>query len=659
MTTEPREGRARVGVPVQSAAAACLLLVLGLTAPARAQQEPPPPAGEAAEPAEGQEGASEGASLSEEAAALAARADELQAELRTQAEELRRLADEAEDARGEEKRVLQHASADQALEALETLRALVENLLAQEELGEADTSAMRESLEASVPRVAGRLVDGLAKAQEEVDELREARDDVEAADDGEATDLAEANDDLTLARSRLESLYDGMAEHLETMALLGVDTEETRRTVLEALDDRASAVAARLRLSLTRRELLASRATEAPDDESLANARAALAARVESQAETLRTVVDRIADLDGEGTVQLSDYRTLLLDASGEITTDLLDGQVAVGLTQRWLEQAQDWFAEQGPTVLFKVLLFLTILLVARLLASVTRRVVRATLMRTPGRSKLLLDTAVSISGFLVFAFGFLIALSQIGVEIGPVLAGLGIAGFVIGFALQDSLGNFAAGAMILFYRPFDVDDVVEVGGAFGKVSRMNLVATTLLTFDNQTIIVPNRKIWGENIRNLTAEPIRRVDLVFGVSYGDDVPKVEAVIAEVLGRFEEILPEPEPLVKVDSLGDSSVNFMVRPWVKTEDYWAVYWGLTREMYLAFGEAGISIPFPQRDVHLYPAEAATPGAAPAQAASAGDAPVGPAEPTRSLREGEQPYASAPSELDDDGGEEGEES
>jgi small conductance mechanosensitive channel len=203
-----------------------------------------------------------------------------------------------------------------------------------------------------------------------------------------------------------------------------------------------------------------------------------------------------------------------------------------------------------------------------------------------------------------------LVALSQLGIALGPVLTGLGIMGFVVGFALQDTLGNFAAGMMILIYRPFDVGDMIEAAGVFGKVSAMSMVSTTILTIDNQTLVLPNGKIWGDVIKNVTDQRQRRVDMTFGISYHDDIPKAEKVFEGILAEHPKVLDDPEPFVRLHKLGDSSVDFIVRPWVKTDDYWDVYWDVTREVKLRLDREGISIPFPQRDVHLYPENGGTP-------------------------------------------------
>jgi small conductance mechanosensitive channel len=201
----------------------------------------------------------------------------------------------------------------------------------------------------------------------------------------------------------------------------------------------------------------------------------------------------------------------------------------------------------------------------------------------------------------VVIALGILIALSQIGISLGPLLAGLGIAGFIIGFALQDTLSNFASGMLILFYRPFDVGDFVTAGGVTGKVGHMSLVNTTFKTIDNQVLVVPNNLIWQSVITNVTAQRLRRVDLVFSVAYSDDVEKVERILQEVVDEHELILSEPEPMIKLHELGESSVNFVCRPWVKTDDYWEVYWDLLRTVKLRFDAEGITIPFPQREIH----------------------------------------------------------
>jgi small conductance mechanosensitive channel len=156
---------------------------------------------------------------------------------------------------------------------------------------------------------------------------------------------------------------------------------------------------------------------------------------------------------------------------------------------------------------------------------------------------------------------------------------------------------------MILLYRPYDVGDLIDVGGVYGKVDKMSLVSTSISTLDNQMIVVPNNKIWGDVIKNVTAQDKRRIDMVFGIGYSDDITRAEEVLNEILKSHDKILDDPEPVVRLHTLNDSSVDFVVRPWVKIDDYWDVYWDVTKTVKLRFDEEGISIPFPQRDVHVY--------------------------------------------------------
>jgi small conductance mechanosensitive channel len=258
---------------------------------------------------------------------------------------------------------------------------------------------------------------------------------------------------------------------------------------------------------------------------------------------------------------------------------------------------------KEGPKVLFRLLLVLLILFAFFQLAKLVQKgVSRALGSARVSISSLLRTMIVSSVRNLVMMVGILIAISQLGVSLGPLLAGLGIAGFIIGFALQDSLSNFASGMMILMYRPFDVGDVVDAGGVRGKVNHMSLVNTTFMTLDNQRLIVPNNLIWQSVITNVTAQHTRRIDLVFGIAYEDDIDLAERVLREVVEAHDAVLDDPELVIRLHELGESSVNFIVRPWVKTSDYWDTYWDLMRAVKVAFDKEGISIPFPQRDIHV---------------------------------------------------------
>jgi small conductance mechanosensitive channel len=204
--------------------------------------------------------------------------------------------------------------------------------------------------------------------------------------------------------------------------------------------------------------------------------------------------------------------------------------------------------------------------------------------------------------------FGLLImvviaAVGQVGVQTTSFIAVLGAAGLAVGLALQGSLANFAAGVLMIIFRPFKAGDFIEAAGTAGVAEEIELFTTKMRTPDNKTIIIPNAQITAGTITNYSARETRRLDLVFGVSYADDLDEVKRVIGEVLAEEPRLLADPEPLVGLLSLGDSSVNFAVRPWVRSSEYWPVFFALQEAMKKRFDQEGISIPFPQRDVHLY--------------------------------------------------------
>ena len=206
--------------------------------------------------------------------------------------------------------------------------------------------------------------------------------------------------------------------------------------------------------------------------------------------------------------------------------------------------------------------------------------------------------TYVALLVFVVLA-----ALGQLGIQTTSFIAVIGAAGLAIGLALQGSLANFAAGFLMIISRPFKVGDFIEGAGVAGTVEKIQIFTTQLKTPDNKTIIIPNAKLSSDNIVNFSEKGTRRVDLVFGIGYGDDIDHAKKVIMDVLAREERILKDPATTIGVVELADSSVNFAVRPWVTADDYWNVYFNLTENIKKSFDSEGISIPFPQRDVHMY--------------------------------------------------------
>lgn len=395
--------------------------------------------------------------------------------------------------------------------------------------------------------------------------------------------------------------YQAMLSHAEGIKALGLSTDQLRSRLMPKIKLYAETMAGRIEMTAAARTQIRARAQSIPDNADIKTAQLEMDAQHKANLARLEKMIPLLDGFE----LDSSKYKTILLRHSDSISVSLYSKRAVITLFEDMWAFIKGAFSANAPDMLFRLLIFIAILFVFRIFSRITRRVVRTASDRSSlDMSNLLKNMLVSISGGTVMAIGVLMALSQIGISLAPMLAGLGVAGFIIGFALQDSLSNFAAGAMILLYRPFDVNDFVEVTGASGLVQKMNLVSTTITTFDNQTLVVPNSKIWGDVIKNVTAQKERRVDLEFGIGYDDDIEHAERILTEIVTKHEKVLEHPKPNIRLHTLGDSSVNFIVRPWTKTDDYWNVYWDIMREVKVRFDREGISIPFPQRDVHLYP-------------------------------------------------------
>jgi len=403
----------------------------------------------------------------------------------------------------------------------------------------------------------------------------------------------------------LDTLNHSYQIHIESLELsrhFGLDVSKQEQLLKEDLAERAANGSILLEMTIADVSALKASKAVIPDDAELNAKLNAAINHVSLIANGVAVVLTMMDSLE----MNTDNYRQQLLSVTGQITTDTFQVDVLSSLLVGWGETLWASLVESGPGLFFQLILFLIIVFAFYKLANLAQRLTEKALHQ-PGveLSQLLQRMVLLVVRNTILFIGVLIALSQVGISLGPLLAGLGVIGFIVGFALQDTLSNFAAGLLILIYRPFDVDDFIEAAGVSGLVSQMSLVNTTILTFDNQTIIVPNGKIWGDVIKNVTAQSIRRIDLVFGISYTDDILKTEKVLAEIVNSHESVLKDPETNIRLHELGDSSVNFIVRPWVKTDDYWETYWAITRAVKMRFDEEGISIPFPQRDVHLYQA------------------------------------------------------
>jgi len=299
----------------------------------------------------------------------------------------------------------------------------------------------------------------------------------------------------------------------------------------------------------------------------------------------------------GGDTAAVDEYRQYMeaITAEGIKSTS---AETMVALALEWLTSP-----DGGIQFGIRLALLVVAIVILLFLAQIVSRLVKRLLARAPGLSTLLKNFLQRFSQVATVVLGILVVLSMMGVSMGPVFAVVGGASFIIAFAMQSTLSNFAAGLMIMVYKPFDVGHFVTLAGVSGTVKEVSLVSTTLHTPDNQAITIPNSSVWGSTISNVSANDTRRVDLTFGIAYGDSADKAQGILEEVVKAHPLVLPEPAPVIRLHELADSSVNFVCRPWVKTGDYWTVYWDLTSQVKARFDRDGISIPFPQRDVHVY--------------------------------------------------------
>lgn len=265
---------------------------------------------------------------------------------------------------------------------------------------------------------------------------------------------------------------------------------------------------------------------------------------------------------------------------------------------QNLLEKVWELLAVYGLKIVAAIVIFIIGRWIAKVLEKFVQRVMK----------KREIDPTISsfvsnLTYILLLTFVVLASLSQLGIQTTSFIAVIGAAGLAIGLALQGSLANFAAGFLMIIFHPIKVGDFIEAAGVAGTVDKIQIFTTQLITPDNKTIIIPNSKLTEDNITNWTTQGTRRVDMVIGIGYGDDIDKARRIISDVLAEDKRILEDPAPQIAVAELGDSSVNFTVRPWGQAADYWGIYFDATENIKKRFDQEGVSIPFPQRDVHVY--------------------------------------------------------
>jgi small conductance mechanosensitive channel len=404
-------------------------------------------------------------------------------------------------------------------------------------------------------------------------------------------------------RSRLDRLFHGQATTLEIGDSLGLDASDEWQQLDKTLTSRAENLVGRLQIAVKSRDKLreklrgAQRAGAADTELSTAKTQLQYAERrVEGIANSLEETVDLLEERGFEGT----QYRQFIIETTGEISEKLLDPRVLFGILSNALIDFWNWIKDNAPAFFIKLLIILVFVLVFRIMFRLGWWVVR--LLGLARLSRLMRDLIDRMLRPIATIVGLIGGLWFLGVNPAHLLAGVGVASVIIGLALQDSLSNLAAGFFILATRPFDVDDVVVSGSVFGTVKAMGLANTTIVTFDNRRLMVPNRKVWGEVIENRSAEAVRRVEIEVRIGYKEELDRAIEILRDLLTNNERALKKPQPQIFVYKLDDSWIEIAVRPWTRTEDWWPLLTELPRLVRLRFAEEGIEIPFPKREITM---------------------------------------------------------
>lgn len=564
------------------------LFALTLVIPAAFAEDTPPAADEPAK-----EVVQEQSKELTKSELLAVEAEAINARIQKIADDLEVLNDSINHATGDRLSVLVLERQKRTLEILDELFALALNLQRQDALNQ-DTAELRDVVVSYLVRTSNALDQYLDREEETMVELRSRVDKLTGIE------LVEFEQSAAATLTWLQEMIEAKLRTIQELEKLGVSTGNHRENLVNRLNRFASNLAGQLQLVDGSLMAIEVGSGSEPMSAELKAQLQALNIRRSSILSSLALLVHRMNALG----IDAKEYRQLLLE-TGEVTTDLFDPEIVFGILQKQVRLLSEWVSKNAGGFVTKLVIFVLILAVFRIIARVTTFMIRRSFeSQSVQVSKLMQDMLLGLSTKGIMFLGVLVALSQMGLEITALLTGLGIAGFIVGFALQDSLANFVAGIMILGYRPFDVGDIIEAGGVFGKVNKMSLVSTTILTFDNQTLIVPNNKIWGDVIKNITLQHERRIDLEFNIGLNEDVGKVRYIIHGVLEGIEEILDDPLPSIEFNELTPYSMVIVVRPWVAKEVYWPVRWRLLREIKQALDEAGVEIPRLDKGVVIQP-------------------------------------------------------
>lgn len=426
----------------------------------------------------------------------------------------------------------------------------------------------------------------------EIKVLRNLRAD--APDEG----LGELESRIGSARSRIDQLLLKMERIIETGEAQGLEVSQVYQRFDGLLRGRADDLLARLKVAIESRDDIEDRIQareRAKESESLITPLRVKLQLAERRVTGVASSLSATADLLDRRGFDASVYRQDIIKSTGEISDKMLDLKVLRGLAADLGEGLRNWFATNGPTILVKILIILATVFMTRLMFRLVWWLLR--LVHLIKLTRLMIQLGNSLVAPIASIVGLFMGLWVIGADPTTLLTGAGVAGVIIGFALQDSLANLAAGFFILATRPFDIDDVIRTGNVVGTVKAMWIANTTVVTFDGRRLLIPNRKIWADIIENRSVEPNRRVDVTVRVGFDEDIDRAIAILKDLVANEERVLKHPEPSIFVGKWADSWVDIEVRPWARNEHWWAMYTDLPRLVALRFREEGIEIPSPR--------------------------------------------------------------
>ena len=412
------------------------------------------------------------------------------------------------------------------------------------------------------------------------------------------SELAEIEREVTKRHETIDRLLDDAIGSTRRLDDMGREADDLWEQIDLFLSRRAESLAGRLQIATANLDRLKQQSRSgvgsAEDQEAWHFELQTLQQRVDVLIASLKITAD---DMSARG-LNTADYDQLVIETTGMITEDILNPEVLKGLIEGASDDMVQWVRRHGPTLIVRAGMLLLAILLTRLAFWLGWQAVRLVL-----RPALLLQNL--INGLLRPAstlIGLLIGLWTLGVNPGTLLAGVGVLSVILGLALQDSLGNIAAGIFILLYRPYDVDEIVQAGGVVGRVKEMGLANTTIVTFDRRRLFVPNKKIWSEVIENRSAEPLRRIEATIRVRYDEDIDATIEYLREVMRKHELVIEDPETEVFVSRLDDAWVEISVWPWTRAVNWWTMETNLSRVLRLALDEKGIEHAFPRYEIRI---------------------------------------------------------